>query len=160
VKDRSTKGSASQSRGLLLIAVFKFIKALILLALGIALLRLLHQDVADKISDWADAFQIDPDNLYLQHLMDRLSVLSDRRMIVLSIGTFFYSGLFFVEGIGLALRKRWAEYLTTIITTSLIPVEVYEIAKRATVMRLTLLVLNIAVVIYLVIVLRRNRNGD
>jgi uncharacterized membrane protein (DUF2068 family) len=85
-------------------------------------------------------------------------MVDDRKLKALSIGTFFYSGLFLTEGVGLALRKRWAEYLTIISTASLLPLEVYEIEKHVSAARIVVLLANIAIVAYLVIEVRRTRN--
>jgi uncharacterized membrane protein (DUF2068 family) len=152
---RKMKGS----RGLLLIAAFKLIKGLALLALGIGALKLLHKDVAAAIAQWIDALRVDPHNHYIQLLLEKLGMVDDRKLKALSIGTFFYSALFLTEGTGLALRKRWAEYMTIISTASLLPVEIYEIAKGASVPKIVALLVNIAIVVYLVIELRRIRDN-
>ena len=149
-----TKGS----RGLLLIAAFKLIKGLALLALGIGALRLLHKDVAAVIAQWIDVLRVDPHNHYIQQLLEKLGMVDDRKLKALSIGTFFYSALFLTEGFGLALRKRWAEYLTIVSTASLLPIEVYEIAKHVSAFRIVVLLANIAIVVYLVLEVRRTRN--
>lgn len=146
------------SRGLLVIAAFKLIKGLGLLALGIGALRMLHKDVASEIAQWLDALRVDPHNHYIQMLLEKLGMVDDRKLKALSVGTFFYSALFLTEGVGLALRKRWAEYLTIISTASLLPLEVYEIVKHATVPKVLVLLANIAIVVYLVIEVRRTRN--
>lgn len=151
-------GKTKGSRGLLLIAAFKLLKGLALLALGIGALRLLHKDVAAEIAQWIDVLRVDPHNHYIQLLLDKLGMVDDRKLKALSVGTFFYSALFLTEGIGLALRKRWAEYLTIISTASLLPLEIYEIVKRASVPRIVVLIANIAIVVYLVIEVRRTRN--
>ena len=75
------------------------------------------------------------------------------------MGTFFYSALLLTEGTGLLLGKRWAEYFTVIATSSFIPLEVYELTKRISSARLVVLLLNVAVVVYLVIELCRSRKG-
>jgi uncharacterized membrane protein (DUF2068 family) len=75
----------------------------------------------------------------------------------LSIGTFLYSAVFLTEGVGLALQKRWAEYVTILTTASLLPLEVYEIVKRFSVAKTVVLLINIAVVVYLVYEVRRTR---
>ena len=54
-----------------------------------------------------------------------------------------------IEAIGLWLARRWAEYLTFIVTTSLLPLEIYELANRATVFKVIAFVINVAVVVYL-----------
>jgi uncharacterized membrane protein (DUF2068 family) len=107
----------SQSRGLMLIAAFKLLKALALLAVAIGALRLLHKDVAAIADHWVNAFRVDPHNRYLLMLLSKLTAVDDHKLKALSIGTFIYSGVFFTEGVGLALKQRWAEYFT-IITTS------------------------------------------
>jgi uncharacterized membrane protein (DUF2068 family) len=83
--------------------------------------------------------------------------VDDKKLRELSAGTFFYSALFLCEGVGLALRKRWAEYLTIISTASLMPIEVLEIYKKPSAAKVALLLVNLAVVVYLVFQLRRNR---
>jgi hypothetical protein len=59
---------------------------------------------------------------------------------------------------GLWLRRRWAEYLTVIVTGSFIPLEIYEIVEHFTVLRVVVLAVNVAIVIYLVLDLRRERH--
>jgi uncharacterized membrane protein (DUF2068 family) len=151
-------GKTKGSRGLLLIAAFKLIKGLALLALGIGVLSLLHKDVAAEVAQWIDALRVDPHNHYIQVLLEKLGVVDDRKLKALSMGTFFYSALFLTEGIGLALRKRWAEYLTIISTASLLPLEVYEIVRHVSAPKIVALIVNIAIVVYLVIEVRRTRN--
>jgi uncharacterized membrane protein (DUF2068 family) len=73
------------------------------------------------------------------------------------LGSFIYAGLFLVEGTGLWLRKRWGEWLTVIVTSSLIPVEIYEIHRHLTVAKLGVLALNLAIVIYLILHMRRQQ---
>jgi uncharacterized membrane protein (DUF2068 family) len=136
----------AHGRGLRLIAAFKLLKGLALLALGIGALKLVH---------WINVFQVDPHSHYLQLLLAKLSILDDRRLKELSVGTFIYSGLFLTEGIGLALGKRWAEYLTIVSTASLLPLEVYELAKHASFGKGLALLINLAVVVYLILELRR-----
>ena len=55
-----------------------------------------------------------------------------------------------MEGVGLWLGRRWAEYLTVIATGSLIPFEIYEMVRKLSPPRLIALILNVAVVIYLI----------
>jgi uncharacterized membrane protein (DUF2068 family) len=145
------------SRGLLLIAAFKLIKGLALLALGIGALKLLHKDVAAEVAQWVDILRVDPHNHYIQKLIEKLGRVDDQKLKALSIGTFFYSALFLTEGAGLALRKRWAEYLTIVSTASLLPLEVYEISKHTDAARIVVLLVNIAIVVYLVMEVRRTR---
>jgi uncharacterized membrane protein (DUF2068 family) len=152
-------GRPSHSRGLRLIAVFKLLKGFALLALGIGALKLLHKDVAAVIEHWINVFQVDPHHHFIQKISEKLPELNDHRLMVLSVGTFIYAAIFFTEGIGLWLCKRWAEYFTIIITSSLLPIEIYELLKHARLGKWIALLINLAVVAYLVRELRRTRNA-
>lgn len=145
----------AHGRGLRIIAAFKLLKALALIAVGVGALRLLHKDLAAIAEHWINVFQVDPHNHFIDLLLAKLSILDDRRLKELSIGTFIYAAIFLVEGAGLALQKRWAEYFTIITTSSLLPMEIYELLKRASLGRCFALGINLAVVAYLIFELRR-----
>jgi uncharacterized membrane protein (DUF2068 family) len=68
---------------------------------------------------------------------------------VLAIGAITYALLEGTEGVGLAMRRRWAEYLTVIATGILIPYEAYEVVHHVTLFKVGALLLNLAVVGYL-----------
>ena len=150
-------GKTAHGRGLRVIASFKLLKAFALIAVGVGALRLLHKDVAAIVEHWIDVFRVDPHNHFIDILLDKLSVLDDRRLKELSIGTFVYAAIFLVEGVGLALKKRWAEYFTIITTSSLLPIEIYELTRRVSIGRSLALAVNLAVVAYLIFELRRSR---
>jgi uncharacterized membrane protein (DUF2068 family) len=150
---------AATPRGLRLIAAFKLFKGLVLFAVGIGAVNLFHKDLAFEVERWADIFRIDPNNHYIHRLLERFSILDDRKLKELSVGTFFYSAILLTEGAGLLLGKRWAEYFTIIATSSFIPLEVYELTKRVSSAKLVVLLLNFVVVVYLVLELRRNRKS-
>ena len=146
---------AAHGKGLKLIAAFKLLKAFVLIGVGVGALKLLHKDVAGIVEHWVNVFQVDPRNHYIDLLLDRLAILDDRRLKELSVGTFVYAGIFLIEGVGLALHKRWAEYFTIITTSSFLPIEIYELIRRVSIGRSLALVINLAVVAYLIYELRR-----
>jgi uncharacterized membrane protein (DUF2068 family) len=143
-------------RGLMLIAAFKLFKGLALLAVGIAAHSLVRKDLVQEAQRWVDLFRIDPHNHYLHLVLEKLGNVDAKKMREFSIGTFFYSMVFLTEGVGLGLRKRWAEYLTIISTAAFIPLEIYEFVKHATILKFLLFIVNVAVVVYLVLELRHN----
>jgi len=155
-RNKTMQRGGSQSPGLRLIAAFKIFKGLTLLAVGIGALKLLHKDMAAQTEQWIEVLRVDPHNHYIHWVFEKLSILDARKLKELSVGTFFYSALFLTEGIGLALRKRWAEYFTIVSTSLFIPLEVYELAKRVTLAKGILVLVNAAIVAYLVMELRRN----
>jgi uncharacterized membrane protein (DUF2068 family) len=145
----------SKSRGLWLIAAFKIFKGLALLAVGIGALKLVHRDMAVQTERWIELLRVDPHNHYIHRVLEKLSILDAHKLKELSVGTFFYSALFLTEGIGLALRKRWAEYFTIVSTSLFIPLEVYELAKHPSLAKGILVLANAGIVAYLVMELRR-----
>jgi len=151
-----TTPDGKKSRGLMVIAVYKFIEGLGLVALGLGVRHALKGDWAQELAHWIDLLRVDPHNRYLLWAMEKLANVDERRLRELSIGTFFYAGLRFCEGTGLALKQRWAEYLTIITTGVLVPVEVYEIYVHPTWAKLVVLAVNLVVVAYLAWELRRN----
>jgi uncharacterized membrane protein (DUF2068 family) len=146
------------SRGLLVIAAFKLLKGLALLAVGIGAHTLIDRDLVAVVEHWVNVFRVDPNNHYLHTLLERCTDLNPQRLKELSFGTFFYAALLLTEGIGLALGKRWAEYFTIIATSSFIPLEIYEIFHHANITKVVVLLINVAVVWYLVLELRRYRH--
>ncbi len=150
-----TKSERPASTGLLLIAIFKLAKGILLVAVGVGALRLLHKDLAALITHWVDIFRVDPDNRFIHRLVEKAFSVNPRQLKELSVGTFFYASLLLTEGVGLLMRKRWAEYFTVITTTALIPLEVYELTRRLTFTRLGVLALNVVIVLYLVRRLRK-----
>jgi uncharacterized membrane protein (DUF2068 family) len=149
------KSAKHKSRGLLVIAVYKFLKGVALLALGFGELHYLHRDLAREIAHWIDLLRVDPHNHYITWLMEKVSNVDPTKLRELSLGTFFYAALFLCEGTGLVLRKRWAEYMVIISTASLLPIEVYEIFVLPSWSRVLILVLNVAIVVYLIVELKR-----
>jgi uncharacterized membrane protein (DUF2068 family) len=149
--------NSSGERMLRLIAVFKFFKAGLLIALGVGAFRLLHKDVAQVVEHCIEALGLDPGNRFLDAVLDRASMLRPAQIKRLGLGSFVYAGLFLTEGVGLWLLKRWAEWLTVIITSSLVPVEVYAIWRHPSALKWVALAVNVAIVAYLVCHMRCQR---
>jgi len=147
--------SRPRSTTLLFIALFKLTKGILLFIVGIGAHRLLHRDVADTVAHWVDILRVDPDNRYIHGLLTRALSVTPAQLKAVSAGTFIYSGLLLTEGIGLLLRKRWAEYFTIVTTAGLIPLEVYEIAHHVTPAKIVVLGINVAIVAYLIGRVRR-----
>ena len=149
---------ASSNHVLRLIALFKLLKAAVLIAIGVGALKLLHKDVAAVIEHWVEMVGLDPSSHAIDVVLQKASNISPDKLKELGIGTIIYAGLFLTEGIGLWLGKRWAEWLTVIITASLIPIEIYEIWRQPTAARIVVLLINVAIVGYLLYRIRAHRS--
>jgi uncharacterized membrane protein (DUF2068 family) len=152
------KGVREGTTTLLLIALFKLLKGLLLVAVGIGAIKLLHRDVADTVMHWINVLRVDPDNRLIHGFLTKVLWVSPNQLKALSAGTFIYAGLLLTEGTGLLLRKRWAEYFTIVTTAGLIPLELYEIARHFTLVKVVVLAVNVAIVLYLVARVRQRRN--
>jgi uncharacterized membrane protein (DUF2068 family) len=141
--------SGNSSYVLIVIGLFKLFKAILLVIAGIGAARLMHKDIASTVQHWTQLLRVDPDNRYIHSLLVRILRVSPRQLRELSVGTFFYAGIFATEGVGLLLRKRWAEYFTIVSTGALLPLEIFELARRFTLTRLAVLIVNALIVWYL-----------
>lgn len=132
-----------------IISGFKFLKGILLLLVGIKLLTLLDRDVAQWFTDLIERHRIDPENHFVHSMIEKLAGVDNKKLVAFSVGSFLYSGLQLTESVGLWFEKRWAEYLTVVATSLLIPLEIYEIFERFTWVRLIIFILNLFVIWYL-----------
>jgi uncharacterized membrane protein (DUF2068 family) len=85
----------------------------------------------------------------LLHWLDELFTLKSSKLRLAALGIGAYALLEGVEAVGLWLQKRWAEYLTLVATTALLPLEVYELSRTVSPFKVIALIVNIAIVVYL-----------
>ena len=137
-----------------LISLWKVLKGLVLIAVGVKLLTLINKDVGEWFLDFVARHNIDAENKYVLSIMERLSGVKNNQIYLLSTGSFLYAALDFTEGIGLWLEKRWAEWLTTVATALFVPFELYEIYERFTIVRVLILLVNLYLIWYLTTRLR------
>jgi uncharacterized membrane protein (DUF2068 family) len=149
------------NRWLILIAAFKLAQALLFVAIGVGALRLLHKDVGDELAQLAHNLHFNPESRLVDFILDQAGRLNDRLLRRIGAVVFIYAGLDVVEGTGLYLEKIWAEYLTLAITGSFLPWEIFELYRRLTLVRGSLLAVNALVFLYLMkLVMGRERGTD
>jgi uncharacterized membrane protein (DUF2068 family) len=138
-----------------LIAAERIVRSLLLVAAGIYLLTHSHTDFGRIADHIARAVELDPRRPFVRHIIDRLHRLHASTIVITGIAALGYGALELVEGIGLWLDQLWAEYLTVIATSLLLPFEVYELIHKPSLLKAGGIVVNIAIVAYLVYALRR-----
>jgi len=143
------------SRFLRIIAFFKFVKAALLIATGIGALRLVNRDIYEYALDLVVRYHLNPGNHFVAHALERTTSITPKRLHELGIIAFLYAALFLAEGIGLWSLKRWGEWITVVITGSLLPFEVYEVFHKFSWSKLVILGFNAVVVVYLAMRLKR-----
>jgi uncharacterized membrane protein (DUF2068 family) len=142
--------SRTDGRLLRTIALFKLAKALFFFLGALALLKLLSPLFQDRMGDWVESLPLAPERRLGSRLLDLVSGNGPGRVRLASTVAAAYGVLFSVEGIGLWLARRWAEYLTVVVTGTGIPFELWELFHRPTALAVMLLVLNVLIVVYLV----------
>lgn len=151
--------TAHEGRGIpRLIAVFKLVKALALIALGVGALDVLGKGTSETIARWLAASGMSLSGPLAERLFQKLMLLDSRKLEELGAASFTYAVLFLIEGAGLWFDRPWAEYFTVVITGSFIPFELYELVRHPSIAKAIGLGINVAVVAYLVgrIVRRRH----
>ena len=133
-----------------LIAVWKLLHAVFFTAVGFGLLRLRHHNVVDFLNDHiVIPYHLNPENRVVDWVLGKAETLAPH-LVLLGWAAFFYSALFAAEGIGLYLRKHWAEYLVVIVTGSLLPLEVYELFVKLAWWKFAAVVGNLLILTYLI----------
>ena len=149
----------SQTKVVRLIALFKLLKGVLLIAVGVAALKLLHADIASLVESWVAVLGLDQNSRFVGRALSTAAALTPNRVRDLIVGSFFYGGLFLTEGTGLWLLKRWAMWFTVIITGSFLPLEIYELTRHSSAGKTGLLAVNLALVGYLIRRIRDGRSG-
>jgi len=135
-----------------LIILERAIRGSLVCILGIALLTR-SRSVVFLVRQWVSELDVNPERRLIPRLL--ITVLrpigefSSRTVLLIGIGALLFGMLELTEAIGLARRRRWAEYLTVIAGCIGIPLEVGEVLSRQTPVRVSILLINVAIVIYL-----------
>jgi uncharacterized membrane protein (DUF2068 family) len=148
----------AQSGLIRLIAIFKLFKASLLIAVGVGAVKLIHNGGGGALAHWVAMLGLNPGGRYIEQVLGKIASIPPNKLKDLGVGSFVYAALFLTEGVGLWLMKSWAEWFTVIITASLLPLEVYELHRHPTISKIVVLIVNIAVVGYLILRIRRERS--
>lgn len=156
--EKQTIEKIEQTAILRLIGLFKLLKGILLVIVGLAALRLVHRDLAEVAKRILQHIRADPDSKFIHNLLARLAGVSPRKLEYFGVGAFIYATLYTIEGVGLVLAKRWAEWMAIITTSGFLPLEVYEVFRHPRPIRIAVLVVNVAIVAYLIWELRRKNH--
>jgi uncharacterized membrane protein (DUF2068 family) len=156
--DGSTSGKRpgqDHSRGLLLVGLFKLSKAIFFTAVGAGAMHLVHKNVSAVLMQIMEALRLDQEHRLVDFLLGKAGLITSHQLRQAGVLSFLYAALCVVEGTGLVLRKRWAEYFTVCLTAMGLPWECYELVHKFSPYKVGLLVINVVVLGYLVWVLRQ-----
>jgi uncharacterized membrane protein (DUF2068 family) len=135
-----------------LIILERAIRGSLVFILGIALLTR-SRNVVSLVRQWVAELDVNPERRLIPRIMVTvlrpIGTFSTRTVLLIGIGALLFGALELTEAIGLARRRRWAEYLTVIAGCIGIPFELMEVLNRQTPLRVGILLANVAIVIYL-----------
>jgi uncharacterized membrane protein (DUF2068 family) len=140
---------ARPARLLVWIIAFKALKAVVLTALGIALLTTRHSAPVALLMRLALTLHLPASSRLLDRATAALSTLTVSQQSTLAVTAFAYAILMAAEGAALSFRKPWARWFTVVASSSLVPVEVYEIVREVHPVRVLVLIINVVIVVCL-----------
>ena len=144
-------------RLLRLIAIERGIRAILLIGVGLIIVTHLKSDWSRTLTDFTRQIGLDARHNAVGHFISKAGALSLNRRIEYAVVAIAYGILEGVESYGLWTRRRWAEYLTIVATALLLIPEIDELVKRPTALKAAAFVVNLAIVIYLIVRVRRTR---
>jgi uncharacterized membrane protein (DUF2068 family) len=142
-------------RGLKAVAVFEAGKGLLVFFAGLAVFSLIHQNVQIVAEQLVGHLHLNPAKNIPKIFIESARNLTDIRIQLLALFALLYSFMRFVESYGLWFGKRWAEWFALLSGSVYLPVELYELAKGFTWLKIVFIGANLIIVFYMVVILRR-----
>jgi len=149
--------SSGLRKSLDIVAALEAAKGTIVLLAGFGLLGLLHRDLHALSGDIVAHLHLNPAKKYPHIFIDLFSSLNDQRLWLMAGMALLYSTIRLVEAYGLWKQKTWAEWLALLGGCIYLPLEVYEIWRKATVLHISALVVNLVIVLLVAKVLLQKR---
>jgi uncharacterized membrane protein (DUF2068 family) len=145
------------NRTLRWIGTLQLIKGSLLIALALGLLSFLHRDVDGIVGVWMSKVGINIEKGHAAAFLEMLDLVTDKQLFEMSLVAFGFGAVLVTQGAALLLRKEWAKYLTLVATSLLIPFEAFELAKGFGYIKLTVLLINVAIVALMIFLVRAKR---
>ncbi|HTW57640.1 MAG TPA: DUF2127 domain-containing protein [Terriglobales bacterium] len=146
-----------QRRVLRAVAAFEFFKGVFVVLMGVCAIILLHKDVWVLAESLLALLHINTDRRAAQLFLDFADSITDAGLWAAARIAFSYAALRFIEAYGLWKGRTWAEWVALVSGSLLLPLEIRELMRGISVLRSALLLGNLAVVLYMLYVIRANR---
>ena len=140
------------------IAIYKFVKATLSVLSAIVAWRLMNPHVEAAMREWAQSLPVGFSEHLLHEALAAVSGVPAFRWRQLGIVSLMYASTFTLEGVGLWRERRWAEYLTIVTSSLLLPFEFIAVLHHLTLVRTGVLLANAVIVAYLIVVTTRHRS--
>ncbi|MEZ2345418.1 DUF2127 domain-containing protein [Terriglobus sp. RCC_193] len=147
----------ARDSGLYLIGLFKLAKAIFFLGVSLGALHFIHHDLANAVDRIFRELHFDPESRVVDFITDKVALVTHRKLRLISLGSVLYAMLCCTEAYGLLRRRVWAEFVTLWLSVSFLPWESFEIYRAPSLWHISILLVNLAVVAYLVWMLQRKK---
>lgn len=131
------------------IATFELAKGLVVLLAAVGVLSLVHRDAWDVAGSLLHFLHIGRHHHYVDVFLKLADGVTDEKLWLVAVGCVAYSIVRFVETYGLWHARAWAEWFAFAAGSVYLPFEVYELIRKVTAIRLAILLLNLAIVLYM-----------
>ncbi len=144
------------TRVLKAVAIFEASKGLLVLLAGLAVFSLIHQNIHSVAEQLVGHLHLNPAKHIPRIIIEAAGSLTDGRIRLLTILALLYSFMRFVEAYGLWHARQWAEWFALVSGSVYLPIELYELSRGVTWLKVILVVINLLIVFYMAIMLKRN----
>ena len=143
-----------------MVALFEALKGTVVLIAGFGLAHAIHNDVAQFVEHLVQRTHLNPARRFPRIFIDLANNLSDGQLWALAALALVYSLIRFAEAYGLWFERRWGEWIAALSGGIYVPVEIYELTRGVSSIKVAALVLNALVVGYMCFLLMQRRPGD
>ena len=137
--------------------MFEFFKGTFVVLMGLCALALVHKDVWLYAESLLALLHVNTDRRSAQMFLDFADSVTDARLWAAARIAFAYALLRFTEAYGLWKARTWAEWVALVSGALLMPLEIRELMRGLSLLRCAVLLGNMAVVLYMLYVIRTNR---
>jgi uncharacterized membrane protein (DUF2068 family) len=147
-------------RGLRIIAAVKLFKGVLLLGISLGVFHLVNRDLPEVAQRLTYALNIDPENHYARLFLQKVVDVQPQTLRRVGLWSLLYSSILLTEGTGLWLNTHWAKYMTILATGAFVPEEIILCARKFTWLKLGALVLNLAILMYVIQLVWPRKKAD
>ena len=144
-------------KGIRVVALFEGTKGLLVLLVGFGLLELIHKDLHLAAEQIVRHLHLNPARHYPMIFVNAFDRLTDGQLWAIALSALLYSAVRFAEAVGLWLQRQWAEWFGLLTGGMYIPVELFELLRGMTWPKVTVLIVNAGIVVYMAHILYRSR---
>ena len=145
--------------GIRTVALFEAGKGALVLVAGFGLLSLLHRDYQETAESIVRHLHMNPARHLPRVFLEAATKMTDKKLWLFAAGAFAYAAVRGVEAYGLWRLRAWAEWFAIVSGGIYLPVEIYELIHHATATKASILLTNVAIVLYVAYV-RLGRGPD